>query len=338
MFMSNLHHEEQAMPEASKTTAKKISIRERTVSMGDVIGINGYRVNKTALRERFTEGGYHIHETPHFLVFTRAESPSLFIVHWFAPEAINADLGNLLLGELKPLGILKNEQNFGDIFGVVVGSLFPHEVQRAWYTYATNTLSSYQQLLTGEDTHMPPSSNTEMFAMLYRRVYALLVGNTFLDAGCSFGFLPLLVAEHFPSLTEVVGIDIQAAPFTTTRIVAAERHLDNVRFMQADLLANTFGEVGCFDTVTALHILEHFNEEDMYQVLTNLLDITKQRLIVAVPYEKDTPEIIYGHKQLFSQAKLEAIGNWCLQQWHGEGTMRYEDGADGLLVVERHSA
>jgi len=326
------------MPEASKTIARKIPIRERTVAMGDVIGINGYRVNKIALRKRFTEGGYHIHETPHFLVFTRAEAPSLFIVHWFAPEVINADLGNLLLEELKPLGILRNEQNFGDIFGAVIGSLFPYEVQRAWYTYATNTLRHYQQLLTQEDTSMLPASNTVMFAMLYRRVYALLVGDTFLDAGCSFGFLPLLVAEHFPSLAKVVGIDIEVAPFTTTRRLAEERYLDNVRFMQADLLADAFVGVGCFDTVTALHVLEHFNEDDMYQVLKNLLDITKQRLIVAVPYEKDTPEVIYGHKQLFSQAKLEAIGNWCLQQWHGEGTMRYEDCADGLLVVERHHA
>ena len=170
------------MPETSKVSTKKIPIRERSVSLGNVVGINGYRVNKTTLQQRFAEGGYSVSETPHFLVFTRVEVPSLFIVHWFALEAIDADVGNVLLEELKPLGLLKSEQDFGDIFAVVVGSLFPYEVQRAWQLYASNTLKHYQQLLTQENIFTPPSSNTKMFAMLYRRVCDLLVGNTILDA------------------------------------------------------------------------------------------------------------------------------------------------------------
>ncbi len=323
------------MPEASKLSAKKIPIRERSVSLGNVVGINGYHVNRTALRQRFSEGGYSISETPHFLVFTRAEAPSLFIVHWFAPGAVDADVGNVLLEELKPLGILKSEQDFGNIFAVVVGSLFPYEVQKAWHLYASNTLKHYQRLLAQENISLLPSSNIEMFALLYHRVYELLVGSTFLDAGCSFGFLPLLVTEHFPFLTDVVGIDIQDAPFTTTRIVVEEHSLDNVRFLQADLLADTFDSIGTFDTVTALHILEHFSKEDMYRVLKNLLHVTKHRLIIAVPYEKEKPEVVYGHKQLFSQARLEAIGAWCVHQLNGEGKTWYEDSADGLLVVEK---
>ncbi len=52
----------------------------------------------------------------------------------------------------------------------------------------------------------------------------------------------------------------------------------------------------------------------MYRVLTNLLQITSQRLILAVPLESDEPEITYSHEQLFSRDKLEAVGMWCLQQ------------------------
>ncbi len=73
----------------------------------------------------------------------------------------------------------------------------------------------------------------------------------------------------------------------------------------------------------------------MYTVLTNLLKVTDQRLIIAVPYEHGTPEAIYGHEQIFSQAKLEAVGRWCVQQWNGKGRMWYEECADGLLVIER---
>ncbi len=323
------------MPETSKSSTQKIPIRERSVSLGNVVGVNGYHVNKTALQQRFAEGGFALAETPHFLVFTRDTAPSLFIVHKFAPESIDADVGNFLLNELQPLGLLKSEQDFGELFAVVVGSLFPYEVQKAWHLYASNTLHRYQHLLTQKNTSRTPSSNIEMFALLYRRVYDLLVGSTFLDAGCSFGFLPLLVAERFPFLTDIVGIDIQDAPFITTRVVAEEHALNNVRFLQADLLANTFDNIGTFDTVTALHILEHFSEKDMYIVLKNLLAVTKHRLLIAVPYEKDKPEIVYGHKQLFSQRKLEAIGVWCVRQLNGKGMMWYEDSADGLLVIEK---
>jgi len=49
---------------------KKISIRERSIHVGDFVVVNGYRVNRDLLKERFAEGGYQAHETPHFLLFT----------------------------------------------------------------------------------------------------------------------------------------------------------------------------------------------------------------------------------------------------------------------------
>jgi len=327
--------------------------------VGDVIGINGYRVNRAALKQRFTEGGYQPHQTAHFLLFTRAETPATVIVHWFAPEVMNADVGDYIIQELKPLGILKEAQDFSDVFGAVVGSLFPYNVEQAWYVYGTNTLGRYQELLKEqvymddhEDSfhslHLPhhygtfasndeesPHSTIEVFASLYRRVYELLVGQSFLDAGCSFGFLPLLVAEQFPVLSHVVGVDIRPEPFTTMRRIAHERGLGNVQYIQADLLSDDFHTIGNFDTVTALHLLEHFTEEDMYRVLGNLLKVTARRLIIAVPYEQDEPEALYGHEQLFSRAKLKAVGQWCLEQWGSRSGMWCEECEGGLLVVDR---
>ena len=73
----------------------------------------------------------------------------------------------------------------------------------------------------------------------------------------------------------------------------------------------------------------------MYRVLTNLLQITSRRLILAVPYEPGEPEAVYGHAQLFTREKLEAVGQWCIEQWGG-GTMQCEECAGGLLSVDRN--
>ncbi len=104
---------------------KKISIRERSILVGDIIAVNGYRVNRGVLKQCFAEGGYQAQETPHFLLLTRSELPRTVIVHWFAPQEIDADLGDYVIQELKPLGLLTQPRHFSDAFGALVGSLCP---------------------------------------------------------------------------------------------------------------------------------------------------------------------------------------------------------------------
>jgi len=321
---------------SSSAHLTRVRIQDRAFTSGDLIGVNGYRANRTLLKQRFTEGGYHLQETPHFLLCTRTAAPSTILIHWFAPAEIDADLGNTFIRELKPLGIISQPQQFGQVFSVVVCSLFPYDVQRALTLYATNTLRCYRCLLAETSDKGPRADSTiSAFAAVYRRVFQLRVGERFLDAGCSFGFLPLLIAERFPFLKQVVGIDIETESFPLVRALAEEQQLSQVQFTQADLLAEHFPSLGMFDTVTALHILEHFTESDMYRVLFNLLQITAHRLILAVPYEADEPERAYGHEQLFSRAKLESVGAWCVEQLGGRGMVFYEDCAGGLLLVER---
>ncbi|MHB8599262.1 MAG: methyltransferase domain-containing protein [Ktedonobacteraceae bacterium] len=315
---------------------KKVPVQERSFTMGKFVGINGYRINHSLLKQRFAEGGYHFHETPHFLIFTRSEAPSLIVVHWFAPEEIDANIGDYFVQELKSPGILVDEQDFGDLFGVVVCSLFPHDVHHALHLYGTNTLRHYQHLLKIADDELPASQSTiHSFARIYRRVCQLHSGQTFLDVGCSFGFLPLLISAYDSSLTRVVGVDIETGPFPIMSAIAAEQHVQNINFEQANVLTDTFSTPGHFDTVVALHVLEHLTEADMYNALLNLLKVTSRRLIIAVPYEDAQPEVVYGHEQLFNRAKLTAIGDWCLQNLEGPGRITVEDCAGGLLLVER---
>ena len=318
------------------SSPQRVRFQERAFAMGNIVGVNAYRTNRAELKQRLAKGGYQVHETSHFLIGTKEGTPTL-VVHWFAPKAIDSDLGHHFMEELKPLGMLVDPKSFGDVFGAVVNSVCPQDPQRAWHLFGANTLQRFHHLLAAE-SHSPQfDSPVDVFATLYRRVCSLLVGDSFLDAGCSFGFLPLVVAECIPTLKKVVGVDIRADSFPVTRAIAEERHLTNVEFSQADLLADDFSIIGHFDTVTVLHVLEHFTETDMYRVLANLLKVTSHRLIIGVPYEPGEPETAYGHQQLFTRAKLEALGQWCLEQLGG-GRMNYEDCAGGLLFLDRPSS
>src|SRR5947209_6342469 len=93
--------------------SNKVPIHERAFSVGDIIGVNAYRIKLDALKQRLREGGYHIRETPHFLVCRRPASPVL-LVHWFPQVAVDGNLGHYLMEELQPLGMLANPQRYGD--------------------------------------------------------------------------------------------------------------------------------------------------------------------------------------------------------------------------------
>jgi SAM-dependent methyltransferase len=336
-------YKEQPMTESQVTTSstspqtKKVPIQERSVLVGDSIVVNGYRVNRALLKQRFTQGGYQSHETPHFLLFRRSEVPSIILVHWFAPEEINTNITHYLVQELKPFGIITRSERLGELLaGIVGGTQFPGDDRRAWNYFGANTLQRLLVFLSSATTPaLPDYATLGASATLYQRVCELCVGERFLDAGCNNGFLSLLLAERMPFVVEALGIDIDANTFTVARKLAEERYLTNVHYAQADLLSEDFSTVGKFDTVTALHVLEHFTEAQMYRVLMNLLKVTSHRLILAVPYEQNTPEVAYGHQQLFSHAKLEAVGVWCVQQLRGSGRIWCEDFVGGLLLVER---
>jgi hypothetical protein len=91
-----------------ESSRKQVPVKERAFTVGDVVGINGYRVNKQMLKQRFAEeGGYQIDETPHFLLCIRAKAPKTVIIHWLAPEKVDADIGHYFMQELKPLGIFE---------------------------------------------------------------------------------------------------------------------------------------------------------------------------------------------------------------------------------------
>ena len=330
--------ENQATINATHHKTKKVSIQERSVLVEDMIVVNGHGVNRILLKQRFAEGGYQVQETAHFMLFTRSEVPKTILVHWFAPEEMNADIKHYVVYELQPLGLITQSSDFGKVLSGVVGSFFPKDAHFAWHEFGAKTLQRFLLFLS---TAQSPTvfnfyATIGVFANWYQRVCELCVGESFLDAGCESGFLPLVIAERIPFMERIVGIDIRPDMFAVMQEIAEERGLHTIQFVQADLCTEDLVNLGTFDTVTALGVIEHFTEEEMYRVLTNLLNVTKQRLILTVPYE-EKPEIIYEHKQLFTRGKLEAVGRWCLRQPGGFSRMWCEDCDGGLLLVERRS-
>ena len=202
-----------------------------------------------------------------------------------------------------------------------------------WRHFWLNTLQRLRTLLAEPETAAGPgASHVTNFAATYRRIMTYRVGGNLLDVGSSLGFLPVLVAERFTDVT-VVGCDSRADLVACASDLASAAHQDRVRFVVRDVLAPDFSEVGRYDTVTAVHLLEHLAEDDVATALTNMLHAAIERLIVAVPYEERIGSL-YGHAHAFNPEKLRFWGAWCVERLGGGG-FRCEDVSGGLLVVDR---
>lgn len=321
----------------SLQVGEDIPLRERSLPVGELIVMNGTGLNLQVLKRRFLLSGYRVQETPHFFYCTRQKAPSSILVHWFAPDDLHTNISRHLVEEMRPFGCVPNSRRQGEILTGIVGTTLPGDIRRAWHYFGVNTFQHLIVLVSTAAPHVPYDWGTlEATATLYQRVLEVCAGKRFLDAGCNSGFFALLLAERRPFVQEVVGVDIDSNVFRAGEELAHIRNLSTVRFVQADLLSEEIDALGPFDTVTALHVLEHFTEAEMYRVLDRLLRVTAQHLIVAVPYE-ETPTAAYDHLQCFSHEKLEQVGRWCLEHLGGAGQMWCEEmGAAGnLLVIER---
>lgn len=316
---------------------EELQMQERSLPIGELLLLNGHGLNQRILKQRFLTSGYQVQETPHFFYCTREKAPATILVHWFAPADLHTNISRHLVEEMRPFGCIPNNACLGEFMTGIVSMTFPGNVRRAWNYFGANTLRRLLLFVsTAAPEFLPDYGTLEASATLYQRVCELCAGHRFLDAGCNSGFFALLLAERRPFVKEVVGVDIDADAFRLGQELAITRNLPTVRFIRADLLSeDDVCSLGLFDTTTALHVLEHFSEADMYIVLDNLLQVTTQHLICAVPYEEE-PTAAYDHRQCFSRAKLESVGAWCIERMGGAARMWCEDlTGGGLLLIER---
>lgn len=229
---------------------------------------------------------------------------------------------------------MTSDQAFGHAMIGVVNSINPHEPVVARGTFSLNTL---QRLREHIDEHIEqnPSSTIGACATIYRRLFALQVGASLLDVGCACDFWPVLVAERETrTQRSIVGIDNRLDAVHLSQNLAGLTHNQDLTFLQLDLLSPQFvEEAGTFDTVTAIHLLEHLPEAQLPLAFQHLLQVTRHRLMVAVPYETEATRA-YGHELVFTRKTLEHWGQWCgIVGW--SGSLWCEDVAGGLLIIDR---
>jgi SAM-dependent methyltransferase len=292
---------------------------------------------RAALRRQ----GWSVKETPHFLLAQATPGASFLLVHRFSAEEIDNNVVDYLLQELAVEGPLSSERDFQAAFEGLVVSLFPIDPLAAWGRFAFNTfvgLRERLEVLESTETGHPGVAADTMttFATIYQRLFALIAGTSLLDVGCACAFWPLFVAERrLCPAGQIVASDQRADALQLSALLASLVGIEGLRFRQADVLQPAFADLGSFGTVSAIHVLEHLEEEQLPLALRHLLQVTQQRLLIVVPFEREA-QAFYGHRQTFSAEKLCYWGAWCVEQLGGAADYWYEDLLGGLLVVERH--
>jgi len=286
-------------------------------------------------KHQFLAWSYRVTETPHFLVCQKASSVQTVVMHVFTQHEIDADLICFVEDELSPFRIFTSAKAYGSTLFAVLASTFPSPRNQGavWHLFCLNSLEKFRHLLS-----CPPQkystliSHITSFAEIYRRVFELYCGQSFLDVGSSFGFLPILLAQN-SDLSHIVACDNNPDILNISSEVAAVTDAQHIAFTCQDVLTEDFASIGRFDTVTAIHVLEHVTEQQLRIALAHLLQVTAQRLIIAVPYEENI-QTEYSHYQTFTQEKLATCGKWCIEMLKGKGRYWCEEVMGGMLVVE----
>ena len=292
------------------------------------------RVSLNLYREYLRNQSYHISQTKHFVICQQPSSHRVILLHIFKQGEINADLIRFIEEELPAFGIIESEKQFGATLFAVLASTFsaPRDQPAIWRRFCLNTLDSLRNHIAHPDL-ITPTSYIGPFAAIYRRAFDLFTGQSLLDVGCSFGFLPILTAERYPQ-ARIMGIDKNPDAITFSTDLAAITGTHSMTFTLLDLLSEDFLKQGSFDTVTAIHLLEHLTEQDIPTALAHLLKVTNKRLLIAVPYE-EAAQPLYDHQQIFTSEKLKRWGTWCVEQLKGKGRYWYEEVMGGMLIIER---
>lgn len=261
-------------------------------------------------------------------------------MHTFTEASVDEDVATFIGEELAPLGFPASGKEFGDaLFGIVASTCPPslmcpkcHRLHldhpQIWRHFSLNSLHRLERLLREPPRDDRTVSHLAQFAAIYRRIMECRSGTSLLDVGTNLGLLPVLLVD---GRSVLVGCDNRQESIISASDLA-EAAGANVSFVLADVLATDFVRVGTYDTVTAVHVLEHLSERDVAIALGHMLEVTRRRLIVAVPYETDL-QGFYGHEQVFTPRKLERWGRWCVEHL-GDGEYSIEDVSGGFLVVD----
>jgi 2-polyprenyl-3-methyl-5-hydroxy-6-metoxy-1,4-benzoquinol methylase len=268
------------------------------------------------------ERGQRPVRTRSFSVFRRHRGA--VVLHRIDPAAVDNDIAELIAEELVRPGLLGSPGVFERCFAGVVTSTDPVPIA-AWRRFYANTLRG----LRGEDGRHRPASPIAVFREIYRHAEELVRGRRVLDTGSCFAFFPLLIAQRRD--LQVTASDREPGSVALARQVAADLGA-RVAFRVADVVDPLPFPPESFDTVTALHLLEHLPPGLTPTALAGLCAVARRRVVLAVPLER-RPDPVYGHLQAFDLRSLLACAR-ALPGWRGEAHERF----GGWLVLDRRSS
>lgn len=242
------------------------------------------------------------------------------LVHRLPPGRIDNDLAGLVAEELFAPGWLHGSDQFERLVtGIVLSSA--DDPEEAWELFYRNTLDRLAELHAGVNDH----GSLAAYAPVHAHVASLVGSGPVLELGSCFGFLSLQLATRAP----VTASDVTP---NTVRLLArvAPRLGVDLDTLICDA-ARVPRRDRTFETVLAVHLLEHLEPEHGAAVVAEMQRLASDRVVVAVPFEEE-PTAAYGHVRTFDLATLHEIGR--ASGWHHT---TYELHG-GWLVLDRPDA
>ena len=259
----------------------------------------------------------HMVRTEH--VDVHSDGALLHVRHRVPPEFVDDDLAGLLAEELFGPGWLRGPELFERIFtGTVLTSRA--EALDSWELFYRNTLARIEQCVDGSTTG--GHGTIADYAPVYARAEQLLAPGSVLELGCCFGFLSLRIAA---SDRRTTASDLSPG---TTRLLAEVAPRLGVPLTAVAADAGHFpGDDRSADTVLAIHLLEHLDDDYGARVLAEAVRLAARRVVVAVPLEDEADET-WGH--------VRTIGLDDLTEWGRSTGLAFEvsEHHGGWLVID----
>lgn len=236
------------------------------------------------------------------------------VAHHLDPTAIDVGVGLWLYDGLFAHGPLVGLDVFERVFtGIIVSSASDPLV--AWERFYRRSLAEPGPVGAKRiDRHHRAG---------HRWVVDSLVGDSVLEVGCNFGLLSLLMAADARPVTAV---DLVVGSVRLLSAMADRLGLP-VSALAADGARLPVGN-GAFDTVVAVHLLEHLDHGVGDAVVAETVRVAARRVIVVVPLE-DRPNATWGHVRTVTMADLARWGCRSRRWWVGEA------GGEGRLIIDR---
>lgn len=258
--------------------------------------------------------------TPHFEV--GRQDQRIHVVHWLPISRIDDDLTGLLATELFDPGWVCGADAFERIFTGVVLSSFEEPLD-GWEQFYRNTLD---RLLQAPSGLAGACGSIDGYRPVYERAISLVAPGAILELGCCFGFLSLQLAARAD--VHVLASDVSAG--TVSLLDAVQSRLGtHVRTLVANAARVPLPDQ-CVDTVLAVHLLEHLDDDDCTAVFAQALRLARHRVVIAVPFEAER-SVELGHVRIFDLKSLAAVARDLPSGWQA----RVSEHHGGWLVIDR---